>query len=58
MLLKWVMVSYRTGDFQKAYDKCTQLLFEYPASPYSERARAILPKIEQKVKPAGEKAAG
>jgi len=58
MLLKWVMVAYRTGDFQKAYDKCTQLLFEYPASPYSERARAILPKIEQKVKPAGEKAAG
>ena len=58
MLLKWVMVSYRTGDFQKAYDKCTQLLFEYPASPYAERARAILPKIEQKVKPAGEKAAG
>jgi outer membrane protein assembly factor BamD (BamD/ComL family) len=52
------MVSYRTGDFQKAYDKCTQLLFEYPASPYAERARAILPKIEQKVKPAGEKAAG
>jgi TolA-binding protein len=58
MLLKWVMVSYRTGDFQKAFDKCTQLLFEYPASPYAERARAILPKIEQKVKPAGEKAAG
>jgi TolA-binding protein len=58
MLLKWVMVAYRTGDFQKAYDKCTQLLFEYPASGYAERARAILPKIEQKVKPAGEKAAG
>jgi TolA-binding protein len=58
MLLKWVMVSYRTGDFQKAFDKCNQLLFEYPASPYAERARAILPKIEQKVKPAGEKAAG
>ncbi|MFM9194313.1 MAG: tetratricopeptide repeat protein, partial [Planctomycetia bacterium] len=27
MLLKWVMVAYRTGDFQRAYDKCTQLLF-------------------------------
>ncbi|MFM8634257.1 MAG: tetratricopeptide repeat protein [Planctomycetia bacterium] len=58
MLLKWVMVAYRTGDFQRAYDKCTQLLFEYPASAYAERARAILPKIEQKVKPAAEKAAG
>jgi TolA-binding protein len=57
MLLKWVVVSYRSGDFQKAYDKCTQLLFEYPASPYAERARATLPKIEQKVKPAGDKPA-
>jgi TolA-binding protein len=57
MLLKWVVVAYRTGDFQKAYDKCTQLLFEYPASPYAERARATLPKIEQKVKPAADKAA-
>ena len=54
MLLKWVVVAYRTGDFQKAYDKCTQLLFEYPASPYAERARATLPKIEQKVKPAAD----
>jgi TolA-binding protein len=58
MLLKWVMVAYRTGDFQKAYDKCNQLLFEYPSSAYAEKARAILPKIEQKAKPAGEAAAG
>jgi TolA-binding protein len=58
MLLKWVMVAYRTGEFQKAYDKCNQLLFEYPSSAYAEKARAILPKIEQKVKPAGEAAAG
>jgi TolA-binding protein len=57
MLLKWVLVAYRGGDPQKAYDKCTQLLFEYPESPYAERARAILPKIEQKVKPAAEPAA-
>ena len=54
MLLKWVLVAYRSGDPQKAYDKCTQLLFEYPESSYAERARAILPKIEQKVKPAAE----
>ncbi|NDC64471.1 MAG: outer membrane protein assembly factor BamD, partial [Planctomycetia bacterium] len=58
MLLKWVVVAYRTGDYQKAYDKCTQLLFEYPASPYAERARATLPKIEQKVKPAADAGAG
>jgi TolA-binding protein len=57
MLLKWVLVAYRGGDPQKAYDKCTQLLFEYPESPYAERAKAILPKIEQKVKPAAEPAA-
>jgi TolA-binding protein len=53
MLLKWVMVAYRMGDVQKAHDKCTQLLFEYPASPYAERGRAIMPKIEAKLKPAG-----
>lgn len=58
MLLKWVLVAYRGGDAQKAYDKCTQLLFEYPDSPYAERARAILPKIEQKVKPAEPVATG
>lgn len=53
MLLKWVMVAYRMGDVQKAHDKCSQLLFEYPASPYAERGRAIMPKIEAKLKPAG-----
>jgi TolA-binding protein len=53
MLLKWVMVAYRMGDVQKARDKCSQLLFEYPASPYAERGRAIMPKIEAKLKPAG-----
>ncbi len=53
MLLKWVMVAYRMGDYPKAYEKCSQLLFEYPESSFAEKARAILPKIEQKVKPAG-----
>jgi TolA-binding protein len=53
MLLKWVMVAYRMGDVQKAHEKCSQLLFEYPASPYAERGRAIMPKIEAKLKPAG-----
>jgi TolA-binding protein len=54
MLLKWVMVAFRMGDVQKAHDKCSQLLFEYPASPFAERGRAILPKIEQRLKPAGD----
>jgi tetratricopeptide (TPR) repeat protein len=53
MLLKWVMVAFRMGDVQKAHDKCSQLLFEYPASPFAERGRAILPKIEQRLRPAG-----
>jgi TolA-binding protein len=53
MLLKWVMVAFRMGDVQKAHDKCSQLLFEYPNSTFAERGRAILPKIEQRLKPAG-----
>jgi len=50
MLLKWVLVSYRMGNFQKAYDRCSQLIFEYPGSPYAAKAKAILPKIEQRMK--------
>ena len=50
MLLKWVIVSYRMNDFEKAYEKCSQLLFEYPESRFAERAKAILPKIEERVK--------
>jgi len=53
MLLKWVMVAFRMGDVSKAHEKCTQLIFEYPSSAYAERGRAILPKIEQRLKPAG-----
>jgi TolA-binding protein len=51
MLLKWVMVAYRAGDLRKAQEKCQQLIFEYPASPFAERARTILPKIEQQLDP-------
>jgi outer membrane protein assembly factor BamD (BamD/ComL family) len=52
MLLKWVMVAFRMGDVAKAHEKCTQLIFDYPSSAYAERGRAILPKIEQRLKPA------
>ncbi len=55
MLLKWVIVAYRLNDFQKAYDKCSQLLFEYPASPHAKKAKEILPRIEGKVKGKDEK---
>ncbi|MBM4039640.1 MAG: tetratricopeptide repeat protein [Planctomycetes bacterium] len=50
MLLKWVIVAYRMNDFQKAYNKCSQLIFEYPASPHAKKAKEILPKIEGRVK--------
>lgn len=55
MLLKWVIVAYRMNNYQKAYDKCSQLLFEYPASPHAKKAKEILPKIEAKIKGKDEK---
>ena len=55
MLLKWVLVAYRSGDFQKAYDKCSQLLFEYPESSYAAKAKQILPKVEARLKKGIEK---
>jgi TolA-binding protein len=50
MLLKWVLVAYRTGDYQKSFNKCSQLIFEYPASAHAKKAKQILPKIETKLK--------
>lgn len=47
MLLKWVLVSYNTGNYQKAHAKCTQLISEYPGSPQAAKAETILPKIEK-----------
>ena len=55
VLLKWVYVAYRMGNYQKANDKCTQLIFEYPASPHAKKAKQLLPAIEaelDKSKPA------
>ena len=46
MLLKWVYVAYRMGNFQKANDKCSQLIFEYPASPHAGKAKQLLPTIK------------
>jgi TolA-binding protein len=53
MLLKWVLVAYQSGDFVKARDKCTQLMSEYPESPHAEKAKKILPKIEEAMRKAG-----
>ena len=55
MLLKWVYVAYRMGNHQKAHDKCSQLIFEYPASPHAKKAKQLLPAIKaelEKAKPA------
>jgi TolA-binding protein len=51
MLLKWVVVTFRMGNFPKALEKCNQLLFEYPESAYAEKAKALLPRIQEKVTP-------
>ena len=50
MLLKWVLVAYRMGDFAKSQEKCSQLIFEYPASAHAKKAKEILPRIERKIK--------
>lgn len=56
MLLKWVYVAYRMGNHKKAHDKCTQLIFEYPASPHAKKAKELLPAIKSELEkgaPAG-----
>jgi TolA-binding protein len=54
MLLKWVEVSSRMGNNQKAYDKCSQLMFEYPASQYAAKAKEQLGALKAAIeKPAG-----
>jgi len=50
MLLKWVIVAFRMGNYQKAHEKCSQLIFEYPASEHAKKAKEILPRIESRLK--------
>jgi len=50
MLIKWVVVAFKTGEIQKAYDKCSQLLFDYPSSPHADKAKELLPRLEQRLK--------
>ena len=57
MLLKWVVVAYRKGDFQTAHNKCSQLLFEYPASTHAATAKKILPRIQKRLRRETEKEA-
>ena len=46
MLIRWVEVASRMGNGQKAYDKCSQLLFEYPSSQYAGKAKQLLPALK------------
>ena len=50
MLLKWVLVAYRSGEVAKAYEKCSKLLLEYPESSYATKAKQIMPQIEARLK--------
>ena len=49
MLLKWVIASYRMGNYQIAQEKANQLLAEYPSSQYAEKAKKFLEVIEKKL---------
>ena len=48
MLLKWVIAAYRMGNYDKAREKCTKLLFEYPGNQFAAQAKTILSKLERK----------
>jgi hypothetical protein len=38
------------GNFQKAHEKCQRLIEEYPGSAHAEKAKVILPRIQQRLK--------
>ena len=46
MLWQWVQVASSMGNTQKAVDKCSQLLFEYPSSKHADEAKEMLPKLK------------
>lgn len=50
MLLKWVIAAYQMGNYDKAREKCSKLLFEYPGNQFAAQAKAILSKLERKTK--------
>ena len=49
MLYKWVVASYRKGDYATAKAKAEQLLSEYPNSKLAEKARKDLEAINKKL---------
>jgi RNA polymerase sigma factor (sigma-70 family) len=53
MLLKWVMLSYKTGDYAKSLERCDQLISEYPGSAHAGTARLLRPKILEQLNKGG-----
>ena len=49
MLIKWTVIAYSMGEYDKALETCSALIFEYPDSPFAAKAKAIKPRIEAKV---------
>ena len=49
MLLKWVVVAYRMGNYPVAKTKVDQLLAEYPNSTLAAKARKFQGIIERKL---------
>ncbi len=49
MLLKWTIVAYSMGNFQKAHEKCSDLLFRYPESAHAATAKKLLPQIQSRL---------
>jgi len=45
MLLKWAIISYRTGDRRKAIDKCRQVVFEFPSTPEAKKALELIERL-------------
>jgi len=50
MLLKWVEVALKMGDYRVAKTKCEQLIFSYPGSPHARKAKDdYLPSINRMI---------
>jgi TolA-binding protein len=46
MLMKWAILAYRTGDRNKARDKCRQIVLEFPNTAEAKEAIRLLKRLE------------
>lgn len=49
ILLKWVLASYRLGDYNDSYMRCIWLMAEFPNSEFASKAVQIEPRIRSKL---------